>query len=98
MLGDKVAIPRAGYLGYDESDNSRVYKTMRFVPIANFLGLPGLVVPIGYERKTGLPIGFQLLGSAWTEHSLLNIGTYLEHALVRRLSPRKPTIHPWHFI
>jgi len=87
MLGDKVPKPRAGYRGYGESDNIKVYKTMRFVPIANFLGLPGLVVPIGYERKTGLPIGFQLLGSAWSEHSLLNIGTYLEHALVRRLPP-----------
>lgn len=87
MLGDKVPKPRAGYRGYGESDNSIVYKTMRFVPIANFLGLPGLVVPIGYERKTGLPIGFQLLGSAWSEHSLLNIGTYLEHALVRRHPP-----------
>lgn len=87
MLGGTVPKPGAGYRGYGESDNAKVYKTMRFVPLANFLGLPALVVPIGYERKTRLPIGFQLMGDAWAEHTLLKIGIHLEQASVRRLPP-----------
>ena len=35
-----------------------VYKVIRFIPLANFLELPGVRVAVGYERDTGLPIGF----------------------------------------
>lgn len=86
MLGDTVPKPGTGYCayGYGESNNTKVYETMRFVLLANFLGL---VVPIGYEWKTGLPIGFQLMGDAWSEHTLLKIGIHLEQASVRRLPP-----------
>ena len=87
MLGSKVPKPRPGYRGYGENDNSGVYKLMRFVPLANLLGLPALSVPVGYETETNLPISFQLLGDAWTEHNLMKIGMFLEQSTGRRKPP-----------
>lgn len=87
MLGDKVPRPRNGYRGYGETDMKTVYKAMRFVPLANLLGLPGLTVPIGYEKETNLPIGFQFLGHAWSEHKLIRLGIHLEQSTTRRRPP-----------
>jgi len=87
MLGEKVPTPRNGYRGYGESDTAKVYKTMRYVPLANLLGLPGLSVPIGYEKDTNLPIGFQFLGDAWSEHKLIRLGLQLEQSTTRRQPP-----------
>lgn len=87
MLGEKVPKPLNGYRGYGESDTAKVYRTMRFVPLANLLGLPGLSVPIGYEEDTGLPIGFQFMGDAWSEHKLIRLGMQLEQSTLRRRPP-----------
>ncbi len=85
MLGESVPKPGKGYRHFGESDNSKVYKVMRFVPLSNFLGLPGLSLPIGYHgRGNKLPIGFQLLGSAWSEDKLIDIGIHLEKSMERR--------------
>jgi len=87
MLGDKVPKPASGYRGYGESDMRKVYRSMRFVPLANLLGLPGLSVPVGYEKETNLPIGFQFLGDAWSEHKLIRLGVCLERSMARRRPP-----------
>mmetsp|Transcript_30369 Transcript_30369/g.36077 ORF Transcript_30369/g.36077 Transcript_30369/m.36077 type:complete len:180 (-) Transcript_30369:7-546(-) len=87
MLGEKVSTPTKGYRGYGESDTAKVYSTMRYVPLANLLGLPGLSVPIGYEKDTNLPIGFQFLGDAWSEHKLIRLGLQLEQSTIRRQPP-----------
>jgi Asp-tRNA(Asn)/Glu-tRNA(Gln) amidotransferase A subunit family amidase len=87
MLGTKVPKPKAGYRTAGESNTPLVYKVMRFVPLSNFLGLPAMSVPIGYEEETGLPIGFQLLGDAWQEHKLLRIAAVLEKKLLQRRRP-----------
>lgn len=89
MLGGKVPRVPSGYRGYGESNNGLVMKIMRFVPMANFLGLPGLSVPVGYEKGTGLPIGFQLLGDAWMEPTLIKIALVLERFEQRRQPPPK---------
>jgi Asp-tRNA(Asn)/Glu-tRNA(Gln) amidotransferase A subunit family amidase len=87
MLGTKVPKPKAGYRAAGESNTPLVYKVMRFVPLSNFLGLPAMSVPIGYEEETGLPIGFQLLGDAWQEHKLLRIAEVLEKKVLQRRRP-----------
>jgi Asp-tRNA(Asn)/Glu-tRNA(Gln) amidotransferase A subunit family amidase len=76
-IGDKVPKLPRGFKGYGESNTAKVYKIMRFVPLANFLGLPGLSVPVGYESQTGLPIGFHFLGDAWSEPTLIRLGLSL---------------------
>eukprot|EP00551_Chaetoceros_affinis_P011048 CAMPEP_0203665404 /NCGR_PEP_ID=MMETSP0090-20130426/2614_1 /ASSEMBLY_ACC=CAM_ASM_001088 /TAXON_ID=426623 /ORGANISM="Chaetoceros affinis, Strain CCMP159" /LENGTH=630 /DNA_ID=CAMNT_0050528935 /DNA_START=1 /DNA_END=1893 /DNA_ORIENTATION=+ len=89
MLGEAVPKPGKGYRHFGETDNEKIYRAMRYAPLANFLGLPGLSVPIGYEQKTGLPIGFQLLGNAWTEDKLIDMGIHLEQRLERKSPPPK---------
>ncbi len=39
----------------------------------NLAGLPGLVVPCGYDNN-GMPVGLQLIGKAFSEETLLNAG------------------------
>lgn len=87
MLGEKVPKLPTGFRGYGESNTALVYKIMRFVPLANFLGLPGLTLPVGYEKSTGLPIGFQLLGDAWKEPTLMRLALTLERFQPRRYPP-----------
>jgi Asp-tRNA(Asn)/Glu-tRNA(Gln) amidotransferase A subunit family amidase len=71
---------------------------MRFVPLANFLGLPAMSMPIGYEDDTGLPIGFQLLGDAWEETKLIQIASVLE-IYQERTAPKPENyfdvLYPW---
>ena len=59
-LGEKVDDPLAMYL-------NDIYT----VP-ANLAGLPGLSAPCGFT-KSGLPIGYQLIGRAWDEATLLRL-------------------------
>jgi amidase len=87
ILGDKVPKIPIGVEGYGESNTALVYRLMRFVPLANFLGLPGITIPVGYEKETGLPIGFQLLGDAWSEPTLLRLGAVVEQ-YQKRKKPR----------
>lgn len=56
---------------------------MRFAPAANLTGLPAISVPSGYDRA-GLPIGLQLMGRAWEEHTLLRLARVVESAVPRR--------------
>lgn len=98
MLGDRVPKMPKGYQGYGESNTPLVYKIMRFVPLANFLGLPGLTVPVGYEEDTGLPIGFQFLGDAWSEPTLIRLGAVIEQFHTRRRPPARSffdVLEPW---
>jgi Asp-tRNA(Asn)/Glu-tRNA(Gln) amidotransferase A subunit family amidase len=56
---------------------------MRFAPAANLTGLPAISLPVGYDEG-GLPIGLQLMGRAWEEHTLLRMGGVVEAAVSRR--------------
>lgn len=86
-LGLSVPKPMPGSRGYGESNSPLVGKTMRFMPLANFLGIPALSVPVGFENDTGLPIGLQLLGDAWMEHKLIRIASGLEGVKSSRKQP-----------
>jgi len=57
-------------------------KIMRFSPAANLTGLPGLSVPVGYD-EAGLPIGLQIMGPAWSESRLLQVGAVIEKDVQR---------------
>jgi aspartyl-tRNA(Asn)/glutamyl-tRNA(Gln) amidotransferase subunit A len=50
---------------------------LRLPQIANVCGLPSLAVPSGIS-DTGLPVGIQLIGKAFDEQMLINIGFQLE--------------------
>jgi Asp-tRNA(Asn)/Glu-tRNA(Gln) amidotransferase A subunit family amidase len=69
-----------------ESDLTTLLEIMRFAPPANFIGLPAISFPAGYDSN-GLPIGFQAIGRAWHEHVLLRIAHVAED-LVERTAPK----------
>ena len=49
----------------------------RFTRFANYLGLPVLAVPAGFDAR-GLPVGLQIVGCPNSEASLIAIGTALQ--------------------
>lgn len=50
-----------------------IMEIMRFMRWVNYLGIPSLSVPAGFDAA-GLPIGMQLLGRPWAESTLFRIG------------------------
>ncbi|CAM5077787.1 unnamed protein product [Natator depressus] len=64
-------------------------RTMRYMQLGNFTGIPGLVVPVGYTA-TGLPISFQVMAKWWDEAVLFRVGLKLEQF---RDMTRKPAIY-----
>ncbi|HZG53423.1 MAG TPA: Asp-tRNA(Asn)/Glu-tRNA(Gln) amidotransferase subunit GatA [Pyrinomonadaceae bacterium] len=67
LLGEKTDDPLAMYL-------NDIYTVT-----ANLAGIPGLSVPCGLSR-TNLPIGMQLLGTHWSEPTLLRLAHAYEQA------------------
>jgi aspartyl-tRNA(Asn)/glutamyl-tRNA(Gln) amidotransferase subunit A len=44
------------------------------------VGIPGLAIPSGFNKK-GLPLGFQLMGSKFSESTLFEIGKLYHKAI-----------------
>ena len=66
-----------------ESNNVLAVKMMKYIFIANLLGMPGYSVPVGFvpsattagaaaEESILLPVGLHLLGNHWEEHKVGN--------------------------
>jgi aspartyl-tRNA(Asn)/glutamyl-tRNA(Gln) amidotransferase subunit A len=68
-LGDKVDDPLQMYL-------MDVYTTG-----LNMSGLPGLSLPAGLGKDSGLPVGLQVIGPAFGEDAVLGVAAALERAL-----------------
>ncbi|KAH7281555.1 hypothetical protein KP509_36G053400 [Ceratopteris richardii] len=62
-------------------------KLMHYQLAANFLGLPAITIPVGYDAE-GMPIGLQLLGRPWAEATLLSVASSFE----KLFSSRKPIV------
>ncbi|KAG2399354.1 Fatty acid amide hydrolase [Vigna angularis] len=45
---------------------------VRYSIAGNFLGLPAVTVPVGFDRL-GLPIGLQFIGRPWSEATLIHL-------------------------
>ena len=54
--------------------------------LSSHSGLPALAVPAGFSTD-GVPVGMDLLGSAFTEQDLLSLGYSIEQTLRLRRSP-----------
>lgn len=50
---------------------------VRFSIAGNFLGLPAVTVPVGYDKQ-GLPIGLQFIGRPWSEPTLIHIASAMQ--------------------
>lgn len=67
-IGEKKETPLEMYMG-------DIYT----VPV-NIAGLPSVAIP-AYTSKDGLPIGFQLIGKAFSENTLFRVGKAFETAM-----------------
>ncbi|OIV98113.1 hypothetical protein TanjilG_25978 [Lupinus angustifolius] len=78
---DVIVSPTTGVTAYPIQDDA--LKTgeldyvngaalVRYSIAGNFLGLPAVTVPVGYD-KLGLPIGLQFIGRPWSEATLIHL-------------------------
>ena len=82
-----------------ESNTGLTVEVMKYIFLANFLGMPGYTVPVGFGKGEGegavmLPIGFHMLGKHWMEKDLLR----LAHAIEKGFSASLPNYRPKFFV
>lgn len=65
-------------LGEKLEDPLQMYLTDVFTNPLNLTGLPGLCMPAGLGRESGLPVGMQLFAPAFAEKGLLQAARVLE--------------------
>ncbi|OGN09849.1 MAG: aspartyl/glutamyl-tRNA amidotransferase subunit A [Candidatus Yanofskybacteria bacterium RIFCSPHIGHO2_02_FULL_41_11] len=68
-IGEKLSDPLALYL-----------EDIYTVPV-NLAGLPGISIPCGLGKESGLPVGFQMIGKPFDEETLLRTAYQLEKEL-----------------
>ena len=78
LIGPTTPTP-AFKLGEKTSDPLAMYLSDIYTITTNLAGIPGLSVPCGLT-KTGLPIGLQLMASAFAEENLLRTARVFEKA------------------
>ncbi|KAL7230917.1 hypothetical protein ACSBR2_009238 [Camellia fascicularis] len=80
-MADVIVTPTTGVTAYPifddalktgELDYINGAALVRYQISGNFLGLPAVTIPIGYD-KVGLPIGLQFIGKPWSEATLIHI-------------------------
>lgn len=95
---DVIVSPTTGVTAYPIQDDA--LKTgeldyvngaalIRYSIAGNFLGLPAVTVPVGYD-KLGLPIGLQFIGRPWAEATLIHLAFAMQTICLSEY--RKPAI------
>nr|CAB3491048.1 unnamed protein product [Digitaria exilis] len=77
-------------LGTGELDYINGAALVRYSIAGNFLGLPAITVPVGYDRG-GLPVGMQFIGRPWSEATLLHLAYAMQEAC--KDHRREPKVH-----
>ncbi|MBQ3107520.1 MAG: Asp-tRNA(Asn)/Glu-tRNA(Gln) amidotransferase subunit GatA [Firmicutes bacterium] len=54
-----------------DQDPLAMYRSDLYTVPANLAGIPAVSIPCGFSSETGLPIGMQLMGQAWSEPLLV---------------------------
>jgi aspartyl-tRNA(Asn)/glutamyl-tRNA(Gln) amidotransferase subunit A len=70
--------PSAAFgIGEKMDDPISMFLNDVFTVTANLAGLPGISVPAGFDEQN-LPLGLQLIGKAFDEGTILNVGAVIE--------------------
>ncbi|KAI9029533.1 amidase signature domain-containing protein, partial [Hyaloraphidium curvatum] len=99
---DVIVTPATGNVGFPIHEGDEVHGAstpsstvagLFFTGFCNFLGLPAVVVPVGYlggERdptEEGMPVALQIAGKWWDEDVLMAVAAGLERELPERKRP-----------
>lgn len=57
------------------------------IPV-NMAGLPGLSLPIGFDKEN-MPIGMQIIGDSFEEAKIYKLASYIEKKLNLNLNPNR---------
>ena len=84
--------PNIGVDTVDINGNTGSYieNSIRFTGPSNLTGLPALSVPAGIAE--GMPVGLQIIGRAFDEARILNVGMAIE--LMKPLGDHRPILSP----
>jgi len=66
-------------VGNSDGAEAVIQRLTRFTRPVNYLGLPSLSIPAGFTSN-GLPVGMQLIGRAFDEATLLQLGAAFQRA------------------
>lgn len=95
---DVIVTPTTGVTAYAVQDDAletgeldyiNGAALVRYQIAGNFLGLPAVTVPVGYD-KLGLPIGLQFIGKPWSESMLIQIAFAMQELCISDY--RKPQV------
>ena len=78
LLTPSTPSPAFG-IGERSGDPIAMYLNDIFTVTVNMAGLPGISVPAGFSED-GLPMGLQIIGKAFDEETVLNVGGVIEEA------------------
>ena len=81
MLLAPVSPVVAWPLGEHADDPLQMYLKDVYTLSLNLAGLPGLSLPVGLGRASGLPVGMQLIGEAFSEERLLCLAAVMEEVV-----------------
>ena len=72
-------------IGEKSSDPLALYLEDIYTVPVNLAGLPGISIPCGNGKKSGLPVGFQIIGNSFDEEVILRVAHSLEKNLNQKL-------------
>ena len=81
VLAGPVCPTTAFKVGEMTSDPLQMYLMDIFTISTNLAGLPGMSLPVGLGRESGMPVGLQLTGRAFEESLMLQAAHVLEKAV-----------------
>ena len=68
-------------IGEKNNDPLSMYLSDIYTVPVNLAGLPGISIPCGNGKESGLPVGFQMIGKPFDEETLLRAAYQLEKNL-----------------
>ncbi|XP_060188025.1 fatty acid amide hydrolase-like isoform X2 [Lycium barbarum] len=95
---DVIVTPTTGVTAYTiqndtletgELDYINGAALVRYQIAGNFLGLPAITIPVGYDRSN-LPIGLQFIGKPWDESLLIHIAFAMQELCISEY--KKPEV------